>query len=718
MHTSQFFSLPLTNPTLIFAVVLLVILFSPLLLNKLRVPHIVGLMLAGMCLGPFGFNVLSNDDSFQLFGNVGLLYILFIAGVQTDLNDLRKNRLRGGVFGVLTFIIPILLVYLAALWIFSLHWVAALLVASMCASHTLVAYPIVTRFRLANQRAVRIASVGSIVTVVLALGVLTLITGRYTVVGSGFFWLEWSVRLVIFASVILWLFPKITHSFFKRFEDSILQYIFILALVFLGSFLAQAAGLEAVLGAFMVGIAINKLIPNVSPLMNRLEFVGSALFIPFFLLSIGMQANIRLLAGGYEPWIAAAVMILLTVGSKWMAAFLTQKTFRLNRWERLMMFGLSNGQAAATLAAMSIGYSIVLPDGAHLLPGYVMVGAILMILITGIVSSVVTETAAHKLVSEGNNRDDKQQGRKRRERFLLPVSNAIMLESQVETALLMKDTRSREDIYALHVFNDVDDDLKAHGTKLLDQAAKFAMVADQWVERIMRYDVNVASGILYTVKEYAVSDLIVGMHSKRKPKDTLLGASLAMLLNGLNRSLFIIHADGSLRKASRIVLFLPHKAELERGFESCFAHVRMLTRNIGTHLVIYATDETRHAVARISRFAAVHVSQEFRTIDDSFDCAIETELLSDDLLVVFRARPLSISFNEKYETMATQLSSSSSPGKLLIVYPEQQTGTVRIDEQFSAWKAPRHQLVDKVITSLKWARRWSEHETKRLLKKK
>jgi len=701
MHLGSPFILPLSNPTLIFSVVLLVILFSPLLLSRLRVPPLVGLVLAGMCLGPFGFNVLSNDDSFRLFGNVGLLYILFVAGISFDLNDIPKNRLKGGVFAALSFLGAMVLGVFTGIYFLNLSFLTSALLASMYASHTLVAYPIVNRFGLSGRRSVKIAVVGSLITVTLSLIVLTLVADRFSTSHTDVSWLQAALRMVIFAVIVLWVFPKIAHSFFKRFEDSVLQYIFVLSLVFFGAFFAQVAGLQGVVGAFMVGVALNRLVPKISPLMNRLEFVGSALFIPFFLISMGMAINFRAITHGFDALLAALVMVSVAICTKWVAAWLTQKTFSMRRNERLMLFGLSNGQAGATLVSMMIGYSIVLPDGTHLLPDSIMVGAVIMILILGTLSNFMTEKASRDMLSSKRSADDITSEIKKRERILFTVANPNTLDQLVELALALKTPKNKEDLYALNVITDADEAKKAQGELLLQQAAKVASVADQWVERITRYDVNVASGILYSAKEYAISDVVIGLHQKVKMRDSLYGLMTEMLLKGVSCSLYIYKSTQPLQLCKRLIVILPAKAELEVGFGRSFEHVCHIARKQSAHLVVYAIHDTRNALTHLKRMHQ-GVSIEFVLYYEVNEIDFSPNvIMDDDLQVFFAARPTAISYHVDFETLITKTAQSTSQGNLLVVFPEQYEKQENSGERFSTLNQP-HYKFERLRRSEKW----------------
>ena len=341
-------TLPLTDPIPIFLLVLLIILCAPLL-NRARIPHIVGLILAGMALGPNGLNVLANDASFDLLGKVGILYIMFLAGLEIDLNTFRRNSTKGVVFGLYTFAIPMLLGTLSGVYLLRFDWVTSVLLASMYASHTLIAYPVVSKMGVAKSRSVSIAVAGTIVTVTASLFILAVIVALRNGTSGVWYWLRFGVGVVLLCAVVFGVFPKLARWFLGRFGDSVAQYIFVLAMVFLASLLAEVVGLEGILGAFFAGLVLNRLIPGVSPLMNRIEFVGNAIFIPFFLISIGMLIDVQAFFVSPTALLVAAVMSVVATFSKWLAAWLTERTCRLGRTEGRLLFGLSNGANVACI---------------------------------------------------------------------------------------------------------------------------------------------------------------------------------------------------------------------------------------------------------------------------------------------------------------------------------------------------------------------------------
>jgi Kef-type K+ transport system membrane component KefB len=394
-------ALPLTNPVLKFLLILIIILAAPILLNRIKIPHLLGLIIAGAIVGPFGLNLIERDSGIILSGTAGLLYIMFLAGLEIDIADFKKNTSKSIIFGMYTFLIPMILGTLAGIYLLQFSIISSVLLASMFASHTLIAYPLISKLGVVKNRAVTLTVGGTMITDTLALLVLAVIVGMTNGEVNSEFWVRLSISIFVFGLIVMFLFPIIARWFFKRFDDNVAQYIFVLAMVFLGATLAELAGIEGIIGAFLTGLALNRLIPHTSPLMNRVEFVGNAIFIPFFLIGVGMLIDYRAFFKDLETIKVAIIMIVIATSAKFLAAWATQKTYKLSLDERRLIFGLSNAQAAATLAAVLVGYNIILsysPTGEpiRLLNDAVLNGTILMILVTCTIASFVAQKGAKK----------------------------------------------------------------------------------------------------------------------------------------------------------------------------------------------------------------------------------------------------------------------------------------------------------------------------------
>lgn len=664
--------LPITDPTWIFLLVLLIILFAPILLTKLRIPHIIGMILAGLAIGEHGFNILVRDSSFELFGKVGVYYIMFLAGLEMNMADFKKNRGKAVALGLLAFIIPISIGMVTNVLLLKYSLITSILLASMYASHTLVAYPIVIRYGISRQRSVSIAVGGTAVTDTLTLLVLAVISGVFKGEAGGLFWLWLVVRFVVLAMLIMYFLPRVGRWFFRRYDDNVMQYIFVLAMVFLGAGLMELIGMEGILGAFLVGLVLNRLIPHVSPLMSHLEFVGNTLFIPYFLIGVGMLIDVKVIFGGGDALKVAGVMIVVALGGKWIASWLTQKIYRMSVLERELMFGLSNAQAAATLAAVLVGYNIILPDGSRLLNEDVLNGTVLLILVTCIVSSFTTERAARKMaMGEAHPEEDRS---REPEKILIPVANPNTIEYLMNLSLVIRDPKQKDNLLALNVINDHSgtEALEQQGKRYLERAAKITASAGVELKCISRYDLNIAAGIIHTAKEHGATDVIIGLHWKVNIVDSFFGMLTESLLKGLHREVMVARFLIPINTLRRIIVAVPPKAEYEAGFQKWVDHFCRMGTTLGCRVHFFANEQTGNLLQALVKKKHSDTLTEFSRLDEWEDLLLLTGQVNyDHLLVVISARRGSISYDSSFEKLPGQLGRYFTNNSLIVLYPDQ-----------------------------------------------
>lgn len=671
-----------SDPVLIFFIVLAIILLAPILLNKLKIPHIIGLIVAGIVIGPYGVGLLARDASFEIFGAVGILYLMFLAGIEIDMYHLKKNLNRGLGFGLYTFFVPMILGTVTSYYFLHFNWLTSVLLASMYASHTLVAYPIVSRFGLTKSPAVIIAIAGTIITVLGALIVLAVCVGIH-VEGefSGGDLLFLLLKLLVYCIVIVYSFPRVTRWFFKKYSDNITQFVYILAMVFLASYTAKIIGLESVLGAFFAGLVLNRYIPNRSSLMNRIEFVGNAIFIPYFLIGVGMLINVKVVVSGWETLYVAAMMSAVATVCKWIAAWLTQLTYKMPRVDRSMMFGLSNAQAAATLAAVMIGFNLNIFNEA------VLNGTIVMILITCTISSVITERAAAKMKMGllQDEVDDVSKVQRYVKNTLIPVSNPLTVASLVDLAILMQNPYTRGNrLYALHVRNDNSASARAMGQGALEIASNTAASVDVSLTPIERYDMNFVTGVINTVEERDINEVILGMHRKSNVIDSFFGSKIEQLLGRTHKMVLISRCFIPVSTITRIVVYVPDKAQYESGFRAWIMGLGNLTRQLGCRIIFMCNPEVQTYIRGVIHQERYDIRHEYRHMGDWDDFVLlANRILDDDLFVVVSARRSSLSFDAAMEELPTFLQKYFSRNNLVVLYPEQ-SGTELQSESFVA----------------------------------
>ena len=660
---------PLTQPVAIFLLVLLIILICPIVFKRLRIPYIVGLILAGVIVGPYGFNLLARDASFEIFGQVGILYLMFLAAVEIDMFHLRKNLNKGVLFGLLTFFIPMVLGIFGTRLAFNAPWVTCVLIASMYASHTLISYPIVSRFGLQNARAAVIAVCATIVAVMLAL--LTL-AGVVEAADEGFrpvHIIELLGLMGVYAVGVGFTFRFITKHFFRTFSDQVSQFIYVLAMVFIASLLAQLIGLEAILGAFYAGLILNRFIPERSGLMGRIKFVGNAIFIPYFLIGVGMLINVHVIFKSWHVGWVALNMVAVAMFSKWIAAYAGARLFGLGSTDRNIMFGLTSGKAAATIAATMIGYQ-------HgLLNEDMMNGAVLMILACCIVSTVTTQEAGKRLRIERTEEELKSEGERipgEYARQLVAVANPVTAEGLMRMALLMRNRLNQNPVTALFVRNSDDARVVQMGRNALRSAVAAAQAVDIEVNDIERYDINVVAGVTNEAKQNRASDIMIGMHRRSNVVDTFYGATIEQLIQATHRMIFISRCFVPVDTVSRLMVLVPDKAEYETGFQTWVERLGNLASQLACKVVFMASPTTGDFIRDVLTDEGFAIRHEYRPINSWDDFILESANIGEeDLFIIIGARKGSISHSGDFENLPGFLGRNFSRHNLLLLYPQQ-----------------------------------------------
>ena len=668
--------LPLNDPVLKFLLILVIILSAPLLLNKLKIPHLLGLIIAGAIIGPNGLNLVLRDSSIILSGTAGLLYIIFLAGLEIDMGDFKKNSGRSFVFGMYTFLIPMALGIVAGLYVLHFSMETSILLASMFASHTLIAYPIISKLGITKDKSVTITVGGTMITDMLALLVLTVIVGMATGVIGEHFWTRLSISIVIFVLFVVIAFPIAGRWFFKHVQDSISQYIFVLVMVFLGAYLAELAGIESIIGSFLAGLSLNRLIPRSSPLMHRVEFIGNSIFIPFFLIGVGMLIDYRAFFTSFDTIKVGIVMIIVATIAKYAAAWLTQKTFRMSVDQRRIIFGLSNAQAAATLAAVMVGYNVILgqtPEGEpiRLLNESVLNGTILMILVTCTMASFSAQRGAHNLAATASSETDETGDHK--ERILIPLSNEDTAEELVNLSLATKSKKNTHHLYALNILDNKvsgDDQQLKKSRRLLENAALTAAATDTHLQELQRYDLNVTNAILSVILEHRITDLVLGLHKEKGIPSSFLGRITEGILDYSDVTTLIYKPAQPLSTMKRHLVVIPVQAEKEAGFPQWVARVWNVIQNTGAKAIFYGSSDT---LGRLKTLLGKRGGEmEFTEFSDWEDFLIVfRDVHKDDNLWIVMSRHNGISFNPSMNRIPGYLNKYFQQNSFILVYPLQ-----------------------------------------------
>ena len=665
--------LPVTSPTMSFFIVLCIILFAPIIMGKLRIPHIVGMVLAGVAVGPHGFNILADDRSMELFGHVGLYYIMFLAGLEMNMGDFRKNRVRTFTHGIMAFIIPMAIGFVLNVSVLKYSIVTSVLLASMYASHTLIAYPTVLRYGLSGQRSVTIAVGATAITDTLTLLVLAVVGGLFKGNITSGFWLLLFLKVSAVFFVIFFFFPRIARFFFRRYEDNVAQFIFVLAMTFLGAWLMEAIGMEGLLGAFLVGLVLNRYVPNVSPLMTHLEFVGNAIFIPYFLIGVGMMVNVNILFSGLGTLQVAGTMIAVALASKWLASLATQKIFGMSATEREMIYGLSNAQAGATLAAVLVGYNLILPDGQRVLNDDVPNGTIILILVTCVFSSFTTENAAKRMVLK-TRAAMPQEDKGDDEKIMIPVKDPSTAENLVAMAIMMRNAKLNRGLVALNVVYDDADRLEnqKQGRRLMERITKVATYSDVRVQTQVRIATNITNGIKHAFKEFNASEIVLGMATDSHRARKYMGELAQSLYSGLSRQIILVRCLQPLNTLRRIEVAVPSKAEFEPGFYRWLERIARLASNLECRLQFHGRQQTMSLISEYLQNSHPGVRSQFTVMNHWNELPrLAASIDNEHLFVVVTARKGTVSYKTALDHLPEELASNFHGHNLMIIYPDQ-----------------------------------------------
>lgn len=670
-HIIHEFQLPLSNPVLVFSLILFIILLAPILLRKVKIPGIIGLIISGVIIGPFGFNFLEKNSAVDLFSTIGLLYIMFIAGLDLDMNEFKSNRNKSILFGFFTFILPLSIGFPVCHYILGYDFNASFLIASMFSTHTLVAYPIVSRLGVSKNEAVAITVGGTILTDTAVLIILAVIMGNSRGSLNVDFWLRLGISLVIFSAIMFYLIPKITRWFFEKLEnEKHAHYIFVLSVVFFSAFLAEISGLEPIIGAFVAGLALNQLIPQTSALMNRIEFIGNSLFIPFFLISVGMLVDVTVILNGPTAIIIAIVLTVCAIFGKWFAALFTQLVFKYSSAQRQLIFGLSSSHAAATLAVILVGYK------AGILDENVLNGTIILILITCVVASIATENAAKKiLVTEKSTvLSNTEKDLFYSEHILLPIANLMNIEKLLEFTLLIKDKKSINPVTVLSVVpNNAEAEINiVSARKKLEEYKKEGAASEIKINTIATIDLNATTGIARISKEIMADIIVLGWPNKPGILEKLIGEKIYSIINNIDKNLFICHQGKLLITQKRIIVLAPPLAEKENGFEVWLQKILELSKELSIPVILFGlrvTYDTAKAKMEQNKWKG---AVKFHAFSDWDDLLVLTDFVNpDDLLVLISARKNAVSYQKYLDHIPSKLEKHFHANNKIVIYPQQ-----------------------------------------------
>ena len=703
MQTPNVIEPLIKDPTLIFFVVLLIILFAPIVMSKLRIPHIIGMVLAGVIIGEHGLNLLQRDISFEVFGQVGLYYIMFLAGLEMDLESIKKNSRRLIIFGLLTCLVPLTLTYVMSISILGYSAKASFLLGCIMASNTLVAYPIIGRYGLQSNSSVMLSVGSSMLSLFLALVMLAGLVGTFSKDSGLLFWLLFVVKFAVFCAGSILLIPRLARYFLRRYSDAVMQYIFVISVMFLSAALSALIGLEGIFGAFFSGLILNRYIPHVSPLMNRTEFIGNAIFIPYFLIGVGMLINLNTLAQGAEIWGIVLLIAFFGTFGKALAAYISALLFRLTKAEGHMMFGLTSAHAAGAIAMVMVGRRLMMDDGSALTDDNMLNGVVIMILVTCIISTIMTERASQQIVFNERALPDAQKPLQDDEKIMVCVKYPEIAPQLLELAQLTRNQKLKRELVALNVVYDGENSAKdrEQGIQLLELLQRQASASEIQVQTQVRLATNIANGIKHAFRESGCSEIVMGMHVHTEVTKKFWGEFIQSLYNGLNRQILLMRFTQPLSTLRRIQVAVPSRAEFEPGFTRWLERLCRFAGQLDCRVQFHGREDSLTLIKQYINNQHPNVRAEYTQMSHWNELPnLASHIKNDNLLVVVTARKGTISYKTALDRLPDELTKYFSGTNLMIIFPDQYGNTK--EEKMSFTEAQHHEESSIYDTLLHW----------------
>ncbi len=705
LHIAEYF--PITDPTLIFFVVLLIILFAPIIMGKLRIPHIIGMVLAGVLVGKYGLNILVRDSSFELFGKVGLYYIMFLAALEMDMEGMKKNKVRLLTFGLLTCLIPFFLTLGMSVWLLHYSVKASILLSCIMSSNTLIAYPIVARYGLQQKPSVTLSVGSSMISLLISLVILAGLVASFSQHDGVLFWVLFFVKFVAYCAFMVFLIPRLTRWFLRRYSDAVMQFIFVLAMLFMSAAFSQLVGIEGVFGAFFAGLILNRYIPHVSPLMNRLEFTGNALFIPYFLIGVGMLINVGLLfQGGHIIWVVLCIVFFGTLG-KALAAYIACLGFRMPLSSGHMMFGLTSAHAAGGIAMVMVGMRIAVGEGVYLVDDDMLNGVVMMILFTCVISSIITDRSSQRIILRDKELPDAEADKgEQEEKILVPVKYPEYADNLMNLAFLVRNQKKNSSLTCLNVVYE-DGNMRYNqeqGRRLLDHCSQLAAATDVRTQTQVRIAANIANGIKHAFNEFQCTEIIIGMHMHPEVSPKFWGEFHQSLFNGLNRQIIMARIRQPLNTIRRIQVAVPSRAEFEPGFYRWLEKLSRLAGNLDCRILFHGRLETLALIKEYITARHQDVRADYTLMTHWNELPQLASQISDDhMFVVITARKGTVSHKAALERLPEEITKFFSGTNLMIIFPDQYGDA---SGEALTFAAPQHQEEQSAYEILnRWIRK-------------
>ena len=662
---------PLEDPVLIFAVLMTLIFVAPQVVQKFKIPGIVGLILGGALVGPSMLNLLEHNresvppDFMGVLGTAGLMYLMFLAGLSLDLGRFNQLKGRSLGFGLVSFFIPQILSVLVAYFFLDFSFPAALLLGSIIGSHTLIAYPIVARLGLIKNTAVTMTLGGTLVTDTLSLSILAIVVASLAGDATLGYWVSFALLVGCFVFLVLWGLPKLGYLFFRTVRNRPeVEFGFLLTVLFITAWVADAVGLAPIIGAFVAGLAMNRLVPVHGTVMARVRFIGQALFIPFFLIYVGLLIDVGILFESVEVWVLALTLTVLVSVGKFVAAKVIQRLFGYSSVEGWVIFGLSVPQAAATLAVTLVGYEVGLFDT------QLVNAVVIMILGTCLLGSSVVEKFGLELAHQ---KDEEPVGRSETpERILVPVANPKTSDDLLEMAFLMRDPDSEEPIYPLMVVRDgkhSEERIQAKQNKM-SYALERGAEADVPVKTLTRIDMNIAHGVARAAQEEQATLIIIGWSGRVSARERIFGSVLDQLLDETRQMVFVNRIVQPLNTINEVLLVIPPFAERSPGFFNGIHDIKLMTSRLDAGLGVICVEKYLDHDREYVESTKPYVETTYEPIAEwnKLSEKLDESVAEDTLIVALSARPTTAPWFSELDGLPRMLSTQYPDNSFSVVF--------------------------------------------------
>ncbi len=674
---------PLEEPVLVFALAMVAFLIGPLAIRRLGLPGIVGILLFGVVLGPGGAGIVAHVNAIELLGTVGLVYLLFTVGLELDIRGLKADPQAATVFGLASFGFTFVVGILACIHLLGLGTWAAVLLSAVFASHTLLSYPIVNQYGITDNDAVTAVFGGILFTDTLALVVLAIAVGA---VGGGLtvgLLASIAVSLAVLFGTVLLTVKPVSRWFFRTFnEESYFEFLFVMVVIFAAAALAELLDLSPILGAFAAGLALNQLVSDGGPLRNRIEFVGNAFFIPFFLIHVGMLVDLHVLFDGPYTLFAAGTITGVMLLTKAVSAIGVGRLWGYDRNEVGTVFGLSIGQAAAALAITLVGHDVGLFGDA------ILNAVVLMLLVSAVISPVVTERYGNALALSREIGDG--DGQLEDPNVMLVLSDdADRQRRLVELAFLFRADESTEPLHLLTVIQPNDDGKTeaavAQRQAELDALREIGDEAEIPIGAETRVSRNVASGIVRGSLEVQADLVLLGWDGRRSIRNRIFGTIIDRVLELTRLPVLIARLGQPVNTTRQIHLVLPAGIEHHEGFFEAVHFAKKTADRVGAGVSVAPVGATEREFERLYGLVEPSVDATFDPVSGwaALEDRLATHADADDLVVVISPRRGDVGWDPALRGLPGTLSALPL-ASFVLIHPRQ--GDPQYDRQFLRFK--------------------------------